>query len=153
MTVYLYLQPLMKGERARTPQLALCLSFLLGLTGCGFFSDAHSQQAGSKPPSAQAASARVQNYSTLNAGQWLNLSRTLYQESKYLESIGAAQTALRLKLDYAEAYNNIGAAYAALRLWDLAIQADQVAVQLDPTMQLARNNLAWARTQKTLEKQ
>ena len=69
-----------------------------------------------------------------------------------MESIGAAYTALSLKPQYAEAYNNIGAAYAALRLWDQAILADQMAVHLDPSLQLARNNLAWAQSQKTLEK-
>jgi tetratricopeptide (TPR) repeat protein len=99
----------------------------------------------------QAPSAGIQNYPAFTAGQWLNLSRSLYQEGKYLESIGAAQTALRVKPDYAEAYNNIGAAYASLRLWDPAIQADQQALQLEPAMQLARNNLAWAVRQKALE--
>jgi tetratricopeptide (TPR) repeat protein len=76
----------------------------------------------------------------------------LYQEGKYLESVGAAQTAIYLRPDFAEAYNNIGAAYAALHLWDPAIQADQQAVRLNPSLQLARNNLAWALTQKSVEK-
>jgi dolichol-phosphate mannosyltransferase len=132
---------------------ALGLFCFLALTACGFFSNNLSTQAASKSGSAQAqASAATPNYSTLTATQWLNLSRAYYLDGKYLEAIGAAQTALHLKPDFAEAYNNIGAAYAAMRLWDPAIQADQQAVQLQPTMQLARNNLAWALTQKTLEK-
>jgi dolichol-phosphate mannosyltransferase len=132
------------------------LCFLV-LTACGFFGNELKEQASSKSPTAQVStSAQVSSgspdYSALTATQWLNLSRTLYQQGKYLETIGAAQTALRLKPDFAEAYNNIGAAYAALRVWDAAIQADQLAVQLDPGMQLARNNLAWAIAQKNLEK-
>jgi tetratricopeptide (TPR) repeat protein len=130
---------------------AFGLLCFLALTACGFFGDELSKQAVSKPAPAQVSSG-VQNYSTFTAVQWLNLSRTLYQEGKYLETIGAAQTALLLKPDFAEAYNNMGASYAALRLWDPAIQADQKAVQLEPGMQLARNNLAWALAQKTLEK-
>jgi tetratricopeptide (TPR) repeat protein len=131
--------------------IAFCLG-LLGLTACRFFSDTHSDAAASQRGSAQVSSAAAQNYAALTADQWLNLSRALYQEGKYLESIGAAETALHLKPDYGLAYNNIGAAYAALRLWDQAIQADQQAVHLEPALQLARNNLAWAVMQKTLEK-
>lgn len=122
---------------------ALVPIVLLGLTSCGFFSDEHSDRS---------AAVAVQNYSRLTASEWLSLSQTLYQQGKYLESIGAARTALSLKPDYAEAYNNIGAAYAALRLWDPAIEADQQAVRLNPALQLARNNLAWALSQKNLEK-
>jgi len=130
----------------RAAQLA-CLFCLLGITACGFFGDDNREAAASKRPITATL-----NYPSLNPAQWLNLSRTLYSEGKYLESIGAAQTALQLKPDYAEAYNNIGAAYAALRLWDPAIEADQQAVRLQPAMQLARNNLAWALQQKSLEK-
>jgi len=136
---------------ART--IAVCLLlFILVLTGCGFFSEENSEVPASKRAAATVASASVSTYPTFNAQQWVNLSRTLYQEGKYLESIGAAQTAVHLKADYAEAYNNIGAAYAALSLWDPAIQADQEAVRLQPSLQLARNNLAWALQQKSLEK-
>jgi hypothetical protein len=39
-----------------------------------------------------------------------------------------------------------------MRLWDPAIQADRQAVRLQPGLQLARNNLAWALQQKSLEK-
>ena len=131
---------------------ALCLSCFPGLSGCGFFSDAHSDEAVAKHTADPVAAPVAQNYPEFSADQWLNLSRTLYQQSKYLESIGAAQTALHLKPDFALAYNNIGAAYAAMRLWDPAIEADQKAIQLAPGMQLARNNLAWALTQKALDK-
>ena len=124
---------------------------LLGFTACGFFSEEHSEIPASKRPAAPVRSASTSTYPS-TAEQWVNLSRTLYQDGKYLESIGAAQTALHLKPEFAEAFNNIGAAYAAMRLWDLAIQADQQAVRLQPTMQLARNNLAWAMQQKLLEK-
>ena len=129
--------------------LAICLFCFLGLAGCGFFGEENSEAPASKRAAPMAA---ARNYPAFNAEQWVNLSRALYSEGKYLESIGAAQTALHLKPDYAEAYNNIGAAYAAIRLWDPAIRADQQAVRLQPGLQLARNNLAWALQQKSLEK-
>jgi tetratricopeptide (TPR) repeat protein len=129
--------------------LTTCILF----SACGFFSDKHREEApSSRPPVAAVPGAGAPDYSRLTADHWLNLSRALYLEGKYLESIGAAQTALSLKPDFALAYNNIGAAYAALRLWDPAIQADQQAVRLEPGMQLARNNLNWALAQKALEK-
>jgi tetratricopeptide (TPR) repeat protein len=130
---------------------ALCIACLLGLTACGFFSEKHSELPSRRAVS-PVPSAGISNYPAFSAGQWLNLSRILYSEGKYLESIGAAQTALHLQPDYPEAYNNIGAAYAAMRLWDPAIQADRQAVRLQPGLQLARNNLAWALQQKSLEK-
>ena len=49
---------------------------------------------------------------------------------------------------YAEAYNNIAAAYASLGKWDQAIAAAEAALRLKPDFQLARNNLAWAQSQK-----
>ncbi|MEO8129837.1 MAG: tetratricopeptide repeat protein [Bryobacteraceae bacterium] len=131
--------------------LVVCVFLITLLTSCSFFGEQNSEAAATRRPAAPVSSVTL-NYSAFTAAQWLNLSRTLYSEGKYLESIGAAQTALHLKPDYAEAYNNIGAAYAALRLWDPAIQADQQAVHLMPGMQLARNNLAWALQQKSREK-
>ena len=44
----------------------------------------------------------------------------------------------------------MGAAYAALHMWDAAIQADLQALRLRPDFALARNNLAWAMEQKRI---
>ena len=84
----------------------------------------------------------------MTAEQWLNLSVSYYKQQKYLESIAAAQTAAYLRPDYPEAYNNIGAAYGALHMWDPAIQADLLALRYRPDFPLARNNLTWAMEQK-----
>ena len=141
------------GMSRTAGNIALGVFCFLALSACGFFGNKLGTDAASKSgPAPAQASAVIPNYSTLTAAQWLNLSRAYYLDGKYLETIGAAQTALHLKPDLAEAYNNIGAAYAAMRLWDPAIQADQQAVQLEPGLQLARNNLAWAVTQRNLER-
>lgn len=80
--------------------------------------------------------------------EWVNLSLLDYQASQYQKSIEDARAALRLRPDYAEAYNNIAAACSALKQWDQAIDAAQHAIRLKPDFQLAKNNLAWAQSQK-----
>ena len=51
----------------------------------------------------------------------------------------------------AEAFNNLAAGYASMRMWNEAIDAAAEAVRLHPDFQLARNNLAWAEEQRRLE--
>ena len=79
---------------------------------------------------------------------YLNQSLDLYRAGKFPESIGAARQALKLRPDYAAAWNNIMSAYNAISDWDNAIAAGEKAVSLDPGSQLARNNLAAARDGK-----
>jgi len=74
----------------------------------------------------------------------LNLSLADFQAGRFSECISAAQGALKLRPNFAEAYNNIGACYAALNIPEEAIRADQEALRLKPDFVLARNNLAWA---------
>ncbi|HXJ44060.1 MAG TPA: hypothetical protein VNH18_32535 [Bryobacteraceae bacterium] len=83
--------------------------------------------------------------------QWLELSINAYQSRRYLESAAAAQAAVRLQPDSAEAHNNVAAAYMALHLWDLGIQEAQEALRLNPHMTRALNNLVWMQEQKKLE--
>jgi tetratricopeptide (TPR) repeat protein len=82
----------------------------------------------------------------------LNLSLKYYQAKQFHRSIEAASEALKLKPDYALAYNNICAAYNELKQWDKAIEAGEKAVKLAPDNQLAINNLLWAKKQKLSEK-
>lgn len=82
------------------------------------------------------------------AEAWLNASLRDYQDGAFQKSIADAQHALELRPNYAEAYNNIAAAYASTRQWDEAIRAAQSALRLKPEFQLAKNNLAWAQAEK-----
>jgi tetratricopeptide (TPR) repeat protein len=85
---------------------------------------------------------------TPTAEGYLNQSLVLYQAGKRAESIAAAREAVKLRPDYAEAWNNIMAGYNSLSDWDQAIAAGEKAVSLDPSNQLARNNPAWGKAQK-----
>jgi tetratricopeptide (TPR) repeat protein len=78
----------------------------------------------------------------------LTASLRFYQAGDFQSSIAVAQKALGLRPDYAEAYNNIAAAYASMKKWDEAIAAAREALRLKPDFALARNNLAWAESEK-----
>jgi len=86
------------------------------------------------------------NYRPTPAGI-LDLSLSYYRQGRFQACIDAAQRALRLRPDVAEAYNNIAAAYQAMGQWQPAIAAANQALRLRPDFQLARNNLAWSQSQ------
>jgi tetratricopeptide (TPR) repeat protein len=75
---------------------------------------------------------------------YLNLSLQYYLIGDYQECIDAANKALSLKPNYAEAYNNIGSAYNMLGKFEEGRAALLKALEIDPNNQLSKNNLAWA---------
>jgi protein O-mannosyl-transferase len=77
--------------------------------------------------------------------QYLALSLEKYDAGKFEESIAAAQRALTLREDYAEAFNNICAANNKLGRYQEAIAACEQALRIKPDFDLARNNLQYAR--------
>ena len=74
----------------------------------------------------------------------LRLSAKYCNQGNYLECLGAAQEAIELRPDYAEAYSNVAAAYIAMRKWDEGIQAAREALRLKPGYDAAQSNLEWA---------
>ena len=84
----------------------------------------------------------------VSADDYLNESNALWRAGKFPECIAAAGQALKLKPDFAEAWNNIAAAYGSMAQWDNEIDAATKAIQLKSDFQLAKNNLAWAQSQK-----
>lgn len=85
------------------------------------------------------------------AENYLNLCRLYDRNWRYQDSLAACQKALKLRPDYAEAYNGLAAAYVALEMWNEAIQSAQQALQLNPDLPLARDNLARSLDQKRLQ--
>ena len=82
------------------------------------------------------------------ADDYITQSLVMYRAGKFNECITAAREALKLKPDYAEAWNNIGAAYNAMGQWDQGMAAEFQALRLKPDFQLAKNNLALAQSEK-----
>lgn len=80
--------------------------------------------------------------------RFLALSLAAYQVHRFRECIALAEEALKLRPDYAEAYNNIAAGHNAIGEWDEGIAAAERALQIKPDFALARGNLAYARAQK-----
>jgi len=78
-----------------------------------------------------------------------HLARSLaeYRMGRFAESIASARRALALRPGYAEAWNNVAAGHIALRQWDQGIAACEEALRLNPSLQIARNNLNFARQQ------
>lgn len=76
---------------------------------------------------------------------YLALSLAQYQQGRFSEVIGACQAALRLRPNYAEAWNNICAAYNKLGRYQDATLACEQALRHKPDFDLARNNLEYAR--------
>jgi protein O-mannosyl-transferase len=79
--------------------------------------------------------------SKMNPEEYLNLSLQLYNQGKFQDCIDASEKAIRLKPDYAEAYNNICAAYNSIGEYRKAKKACEEAIRLKPDYELAKNNL------------
>jgi tetratricopeptide (TPR) repeat protein len=82
-----------------------------------------------------------------SAYNFLKLSAAWYHACQYRNCISAAEKAIELNRDFAQAFNNISAAHLMLSNWDEAIAAANEAIRLQPDLQLAKTNLA-AATQK-----
>jgi Flp pilus assembly protein TadD len=76
---------------------------------------------------------------------YLDLSLQLYRAERYTEAIAACGSALELRPNYAEAWNNICAAYNQLGRYGDAAAACEQALRYKPDFELARNNLQYAR--------
>ena len=81
----------------------------------------------------------------VNAAFYLDQSLEYYQAERFEDSIAACRTALSLQANYAEAWNNIGAAYNRLGHYQQASEACEKALRLKPGYELAANNLRFAR--------
>lgn len=140
-----------KSFQAWLAVLPLCAA--ASLAGCCSTEPETRSGPGPQPAaSAESAVLSAQTASQQNPTpeNFLNLSLQYCQTGRFRECISAAQEALRLRPDYAEAYNNIAVGYYSLKEWDPAIQAARQAIRLKPDFELAKNNLLYALDQKRL---
>jgi tetratricopeptide (TPR) repeat protein len=82
---------------------------------------------------------------TQTAESYLAVSLQRYGEKRYPEAIAACRVALELRPQYAEACNNICAAYNKLGRYQEAAAACEQALRYKPDFELAQNNLQYAR--------
>ena len=94
---------------------------------------------------AQTGSQPINEPTTQTPESYLALSLQLYSEERYVESIAASRRALNLRSGYGKAWNNIGAAYNKLGRYEEAATACEQALRYKPDLELARNNLQYAR--------
>jgi len=73
--------------------------------------------------------------------KWLTLSLKFYQAGNYQKCVDASMEALKIKPDYAEAFNNICSAYNMLGKYDEAEAACKKALKIKPDFSLAQGNL------------
>jgi Flp pilus assembly protein TadD len=88
---------------------------------------------------------QIDRQQTKTPEHYLEVSLQNYNDGKYEEAIAAAESALSLKPDYAEAFNNICAANNKLSRFEEATKACEQALRIKPDFDLARNNLQYAR--------
>jgi tetratricopeptide (TPR) repeat protein len=80
------------------------------------------------------------------AENYLNLSLVYYNERMYQKCVDACNEALKIKPNYAEAYNNIASAENMLGKWIAATDACNKCLNLKPGYSLALGNLNLIRT-------
>ena len=97
------------------------------------------EESNQKKTGAEIVADKAKKFPTAENHQALSLS--CFNEGKYQQSIDAANKALKLNPNYAEAYNIIGCAYNLLNQFDKANEALRTAVSLRPGYKLAENNL------------
>ncbi len=96
----------------------------------------------------QVGAAEAQARSQPTPENYLQLSTAYHKTGRFQDCIAAARQALRLRPDFAPAYNNMAAAYASLGQWDQAILAAREALRIQPDFRFARKNLEFALSQQ-----
>lgn len=72
---------------------------------------------------------------------YINLSLLYYNFGCYQKCVAASTNALLYDANSDIAYNNICSAYNMLEKWELAIEAGEKGLKLNPENQLLKNNL------------
>lgn len=87
--------------------------------------------------------AEIEDYEK-TAEYWFILGYSYGEAGLYKEAIEACNQAIRIKLDYADAHNNLGIAYNGLGMHREAIEAYKQAIRIKPDLAMAHNNLGLA---------
>jgi len=83
---------------------------------------------------------------------FLNVGLQYYNDKEYEKAIEEFRKAIEYGPGEALGYNNLGSCFNALQRWDEAIPLFEKALTLDPNLQIAKNNLAWAKGEQAKKK-
>jgi tetratricopeptide (TPR) repeat protein len=83
-----------------------------------------------------------------NPESFLQVSTMFFNGLRYPDCIEYAKMAIKLRPNYAEAYNNICAAYSKMQNWAEAEKACQQALQINPKFETVQTNLRYIQQQK-----
>ncbi len=77
-----------------------------------------------------------------------NLALAYNDNKMHKEGIDLFLKVVKINPKHVIAYNNLGFSYGCLGEWDNGIKYCQMALDLDPNFQLAKNNLNWMKDEK-----
>jgi tetratricopeptide (TPR) repeat protein len=135
---------LVTGESSQVAQTAQEECFSWSKRPLGSMPPAHPTQRLRIDPGNEIARTVANNLIDLQAlsvAYWTDMSLRRYKRGDYAGGIDLARKALAIQPDSAVAYYNISSAYGRLKQWDLAVQAAEAALRLDPNFTEARHNL------------
>lgn len=84
---------------------------------------------------------------------FINVGLQHYNDKEYEKAIEEFRKAIEAGPNEALGYNDLGAALNGLERWDEAIPLFEKALTIDPKLQIAKNNLAWAKGEQAKKKQ
>jgi tetratricopeptide (TPR) repeat protein len=89
----------------------------------------------------------VQNGGGTDFASCLTMGLALFNNKEYERAIEVWKKALQYNPNSEVVYSNMGAAYGSMAKWNEEITCCEKALAINPDYTLARNNLAWAKSQ------
>ena len=83
---------------------------------------------------------------------FLNVGLQYYGDKEFEKAVEAFRKAIEAGPNEALGYNDLGAALNGLERWDEAIPLFEKALTIDPKLEIAKNNLAWAKGEQAKKK-
>lgn len=99
---------------------------------------------------AREAKAKVNN---INYKYFTDAGLQYYRNKEYVKAEVAFRKAVEYAPDKALGYNNLGSALNGQGKWEEAILVLEKALSLDPTLAIAKNNLDYAKSERTKQHQ